>query len=105
MPRFATSLCAALIAAMPLVAHADAEVTITQHMFMPATIVIHPGEKVTWVNRDADVHNVTSDGNAKSFHTPLLDTGESASLTFATPGTFGYHCSIHPDMTGTIIVK
>jgi plastocyanin len=105
MIRFAAALGAALLAAAPPVANADAHVTIDQHMFMPATIIIHPGEKVTWMNKDSDVHNVTSDDGGKSFHTPLLDTGESASLSFIAPGTFGYHCSVHPDMTGTIIVK
>ncbi len=96
---------AALLASAPLIAQADQQVTIDQHMFMPATITVHPGEKVTWVNKDEDVHNVTSDDQGRSFRTPLLDTGESATLTFASPGTFHYHCSVHPDMTGTVIVK
>jgi plastocyanin len=96
---------ATLVAVAPLAARADRLVTIDRHMFMPATIRIHPGEKLTWVNRDQDVHNVTSDDQGKSFHTPLLDSGESATVTFASPGTFGYHCGVHPDMTGTVIVK
>ena len=105
MRLLSAGLLAAFLAAAPLAARADQQVTIDQHMFMPATITIHPGEKVTWVNKDQDVHNVTSDDQGKSFHTMLLDTDQSATLTFATPGTFGYHCSVHPDMTGTVIVK
>jgi plastocyanin len=105
MRPLSAGLLAVLLATAPLAAHADQQVAIDQHMFMPATVTIHPGEKVTWVNKDQDVHNVTSDDQGKSFHTPLLDTGESATVTFATPGTFGYHCSVHPDMTGTVIVK
>ncbi len=103
--RFFAGVVAALAAAAPLAAGADQQVTIERHMFMPATVTVHPGETVTWVNKDQDVHTATSDDQGKSFHTPLLDTGESATLTFASPGMFGYHCSVHPDMTGTVIVK
>jgi len=105
MRPLSAGLLAALLATAPLAARADRQVTIDQHMFVPATVTVHPGEKVTWVNKDQDVHNVTSDDQGRSFRTPLLDAGESATLTFAAPGTFGYHCSVHPDMTGTVIVK
>lgn len=105
MRGFFATILVSLAVLAPMVARADQQVTIDEHMFMPATVIVHPGEKVTWVNKDSDVHNATSDDDGKSFQTKLLDTGESASVTFARPGTFAYHCSVHPDMTGTVIVK
>ncbi|MGH7050987.1 MAG: cupredoxin domain-containing protein [Acetobacteraceae bacterium] len=98
-------LAAALAIAPAGAMAADAQVVIDQHMFMPATITIHPGDKVTWVNKDGDPHSVFSNDRGKMFHSDVLDTGQSFSLAFANPGTFGYYCSVHPYMQGTIVVK
>jgi plastocyanin len=57
---------------------------------------------VTWKNGDDTVHSIVADN--KSFRSGALDTADSWSHTFATPGEYGYFCSLHPYMTGRIIV-
>lgn len=61
------------------------------------------GTTVTWTNRDDVPHTVTS--STKLFKSPALDTGEAFSYTFKEAGTFEYYCSMHPRMTGKIVVK
>jgi plastocyanin len=61
------------------------------------------GTTVTWTNRDDVPHTVVS--LKKVFKSPPLDTGESFSYTFKDAGTFEYYCSLHPRMTGKIVVK
>jgi plastocyanin len=61
------------------------------------------GTTVTWTNRDDVPHTVMS--SDKLFKSPPLDTGDSFSYTFKTAGTFEYYCSMHPRMTGKIVVK
>ena len=64
---------------------------------------MRPGAEVTWINHDDIPHNVISTG--KSFASPVLDTDEKFSHTFTKPGEFPYYCSIHPHMTGTVVVR
>jgi plastocyanin len=73
--------------------------------FDPATITIVVGvnNTVTWTNNDNTLHTITSDSG--SFGSGLLNSGDRWSYTFTTAGTYGYHCSIHSWMTGTVIVK
>lgn len=78
-------------------------VSISGFKFTPATLTIPVGTTVTWTNSDAAAHTATSDTNA--WTTPLLHTGASGSITFNQPGTFPYHCSVHPNMKATIIVQ
>ncbi|MGH7187976.1 MAG: cupredoxin domain-containing protein [Acetobacteraceae bacterium] len=104
-PMRSLLLAAALAIAPAGAMAADVQVVIDQHMFMPAMITIHPGDKVTWINKDSDPHSVFSDDRGKTFRSDVLDTGDSFSLAFAHPGTFGYYCSVHPYMQGTIVVK
>lgn len=104
-PMRSLLLAAALAIAPAGAMAADVQVVIDQHMFMPATITISPGDKVTWINQDSDPHSVFSDDRGKTFHSAVLDTGQSFSLAFAHAGTFGYYCSVHPYMQGTIVVK
>jgi plastocyanin len=61
------------------------------------------GTTVTWTNRDDVPHTVVS--STKLFKSPPLDTGEAFSYTFKEAGTFEYYCSMHPRMTGKIVVK
>jgi len=61
------------------------------------------GTTVTWTNRDDVPHTVVS--LKKVFKSPPLDTGDHFSYTFANAGTFEYYCSVHPRMTGKIVVK
>jgi 3',5'-cyclic-AMP phosphodiesterase len=82
---------------------ADPTVTIDNFTFTPKTLTIQRGEKVTWTNKDDVPHKVVSVD--KKFSSKALDTDQQYSFTFTEPGTYNYFCSIHPRMTGTIIVK
>lgn len=84
--------------------------TISAFKFNPATLNITVGTKVTWTNNSSTstIHTTTSDsGNGAGgvWDSGVLAPGQSFSFTFTTPGTFTYHCSIHPFMTGTIHVS
>jgi amicyanin len=77
-------------------------VSISDFKFNPATLTIPSGTTVTWTNQDEEPHTIAAkDG---SFHSPGLDTHGSYSFTFTTPGSYDYICSIHPFMTGTVVV-
>jgi plastocyanin len=80
-----------------------AEVKIDNFSFGPEKLVITVGTKVTWMNRDDTPHTVVS--MEGSFKSGVLDTDEKFSHTFTKPGTYGYFRSVHPKMTGQIIVK
>ncbi|HLW54879.1 MAG TPA: cupredoxin family copper-binding protein [Candidatus Angelobacter sp.] len=84
-------------------ASAGPEVKIDNFSFTPATLTVAAGTKVTWTNHDDIPHNVVSDD--KSIKSKTLDTNESFSFTFAKPGTYPYFCSIHPKMTGKVVVQ
>jgi plastocyanin len=78
-------------------------VRIRNFAFAPAVLNVAPGTVVTWVNGDEDPHTVTA--TAKAFHSAALDTGGRFSFTFTRPGEFAYFCSLHPHMTGKIVVR
>ena len=79
------------------------EVKIDNFSFGPATLTVAVGTSVTWTNRDDIPHTVVStDGVFKS---KVLDTDEKFVYTFGKAGTFPYFCSIHPKMTGKVIVQ
>jgi plastocyanin len=80
-------------------------VTISNFAFAPALVVVAPGTKVTWTNKDEEPHTVTSADGGKTFKSDALDTDDKFSFTFDKPGTYKYFCSIHPHMVGTIVVK
>ena len=80
-------------------------VTIDNYSFTPGTLTVAVGTTVTWTNRDSEVHTVVADGGAPSFRSAGLDTDDTFSFTFGQAGTFSYHCSLHPHMTGTITVR
>ena len=80
-----------------------AEVKIDNFSFGPQTVTVPVGATVTWTNRDDIPHTVVStDGVFKS---KVRDTDEKFSYTFAKAGTYPYFCSIHPKMTGTVVVQ
>ncbi len=81
---------------------ADSEVKIANFTFDPPTVTIKAGGTVTWINAD-DIPHVVSEKDGK-FRSAALDTDDSFSQTFTTPGTIEYFCAIHPHMTGKIIV-
>jgi len=78
-------------------------ITIDNFAFAPPDLTIAAGTTVTWKNDDGEVHKVQDDH--KGFSTAALDTDDSFSHTFATPGVYHYFCSIHPYMVGKIVVK
>jgi amicyanin len=80
-----------------------AEVTIDNFTFQAPTITVAVGTEVTWINRDDMPHTIASDD--KMLKSKALDTDERFSFTFAAAGTYHYLCSIHPKMTGEVIVK
>ena len=78
-------------------------VAIDNFKFSVASLEVAAGTTVTWTNHDDVPHTVTS--TTKVFKSPPLDTGETFSYTFKLAGTFEYYCSLHPHMTGQIVVK
>ena len=81
----------------------DAEVDIDQFTFLPQRITVKAGTTVTWTNDDDDSHTVAS--SSKVFKSKALDTADKFSFTFTTPGTYAYFCSVHPHMTGAVVVE
>ena len=82
---------------------ATAEVKIDNFSFGPETLTIAVGTTVTWTNRDDIPHTVVStDGVFKS---KVRDTDEKFSYTFTKAGTYPYYCSVHPKMTGKVVVQ
>ena len=90
-------------ASIPLKA-GKAEVVIANFSFSPKTFTVPAGATVTWTNHDKVPHAVMSADNQFQ-ESPVLKAGQSFSNTFATAGTYSYFCSIHPRMTGKIIVN
>ena len=76
--------------------------TIADFSFSPGAITLHVGDTIQWLNNGPSPHTATA--NNSSFDTGVLHKGQSASVTFHLPGTFAYHCSIHPFMHGTVVV-
>jgi plastocyanin len=87
----------------PAVAQDATSVTIQNFAFSPNSVTITAGSSVTWTNMDSVTHTATGDDG--SFDTGDIAAGSSATITFNDPGTFTYHCAIHPNMTGTIVVQ
>jgi len=79
------------------------QVVIENFSFVPATLTVNAGTKVTWVNRDDVPHTATD--TDKRFNSKTLDTDDQFAFTFSEPGTYNYFCALHPKMTGQIIVK
>ena len=84
---------------------AAAEVKIDNFSFGPEVLTVAAGTTVTWTNRDDIPHTVVSTDDPKAFKSKVLDTDEKFSFTFSKAGTYAYFCSIHPKMTGKVIVK
>jgi plastocyanin len=83
-------------------AQTKAQVTIDNFAFSPQTVTVKAGTTVTWSNHDDTPHTVVS---PQKFKSKALDSDDSFSFTFTTPGTYQYFCSLHPHMTGTIVVE
>lgn len=79
-------------------------VTIDNFKFMPASLTVTRGTRITVGNHDVTAHTATAD-KGSSFDTGDIDPNSSATITLSRPGTYKYHCSIHPFMHGTLVVK
>jgi YVTN family beta-propeller protein len=77
-------------------------VSISKFAFVPATITISAGQSITWTNADPVAHTATSD--AQVWDSGDLAPDASFSTTFSQPGTYAYHCTIHPFIRGTVVV-
>lgn len=81
------------------------QVYIQNYAFNPSSITVSVGTTVTWTNLDGVVHTVTSTGGPVSFDSGSLSQGQSWQFTFTQAGTYTYRCTLHPYMTGTVIVQ
>jgi len=82
---------------------ADAVVKIDNFTFAPQRLTVKAGTTVTWTNEDDIPHTVVA--NQKAFKSKVLDTDDKYTFTFTTAGTYDYFCSLHPHMTGTVVVE
>jgi plastocyanin len=78
-------------------------VVIDNFVFSPERLTINAGTTVTWTNRDDIPHTVVAKN--RLFKSRAIDADDSFSFTFSTPGEYVYFCSLHPHMTGTIVVE
>jgi plastocyanin len=81
----------------------EAMVKISDFQFAPARLTVKAGTTVTWRNNDDIPHTVTS--TTRAFKSKALDTDDAFAFAFTEPGSYAYVCSLHPYMTGTIVVE
>jgi plastocyanin len=81
----------------------DTAVKIENFTFAPQRVTVKAGTTVTWTNDDDIPHTVAS--STKAFKSKVLDSEDKFSFTFTTPGIYEYFCSLHPHMTGTLVVE
>jgi amicyanin len=84
---------------------ATTSVDIKEFAFGPQSITVKVGAKVTWTNDDQDPHTVTSQSGNGPLKSKTLNNGDTFSYTFTKAGSYDYLCTIHPFMTGTVVVK
>ena len=114
--KLAALLCGFTLLALPLFTQAnemknadggaagEIRIEIKDFAFNPQTLTVKSGEKVTWINRDEEPHTIVS--VEKQFKkSNALDTDQEFTITAGAPGTYSYFCSVHPKMTGTIVVE
>ena len=86
------------------IATGGTRIEIKDFAFNPQTITVKSGEKITWINRDEEPHTIVS--VEKQFKkSSALDTDQEFTITAGAPGTYTYYCSVHPKMTGTIVIQ
>jgi plastocyanin len=104
--QVAAALAFPLVALIPATAAMAGEpvtIRIDNFTFGPETVTVAPGTTVTWINGDDIPHTVVS--QSKVFRSKTLDTDDRYSFTFDAPGEYPYFCSLHPHMTGKVVVK
>jgi plastocyanin len=97
------SMVALVVFAPAASAQDEMTVSIQDFFFSPDQMTVAPGTTVTWVNEAQTPHTTTADDG--TWDSGTLEQGDDFSFTFDDPGTYTYHCSIHPDMTATITVS
>ena len=81
---------------------AAATVSIKNMAFSPGSLSVVTGSTVTWTNSDTTIHTVTADNGG--FNSGNIAIGATYSMVFSSAGTFSYHCILHPEMTGKVMV-
>jgi plastocyanin len=81
----------------------DTAVKIENFTFAPQRVTVRAGTTITWANDDDIPHTIAS--TTMAFKSKVLDTDDKFSFTFTTAGVYEYFCSLHPHMTGTIVVE
>ena len=81
----------------------NVQVAMINRSYDPGTVTVKVGDTVVWTNQSSIQHDVVADNG--EFKSKLFGQGETFSYTFTKAGTYPYHCSIHPGMTGTVIVQ
>ena len=112
---FYTSVLATLLAVIVIIsckksnsygsgsnAPAAATVSIKNMAFSPGSLSVMTGATVTWTNSDTTIHTVTADDG--SFNSGNIAIGATYTRVFSTAGIISYHCTIHPEMTGKVVV-
>lgn len=80
-------------------------IEIKNFSFLPKTLIVKPGTVIEITNHDIAGHTVTSD-DGSSFNTPIVGKDQTVELTApTTPGIYEFHCTPHPNMTGTLVVE
>ena len=102
-PKRLLLTAAALLAIVPVARAEDATVKIDNFTFDPPQLTVKAGTTITWRNEDDIPHAIAS--AERMFKSKALDTDDGYSFTFTQPGTYAYFCSMHPHMTGTIVVQ
>lgn len=100
-----TPLLFLLVAAPERASAASYQVTMKGYAFSPRTLTVEVGSTVTWTNQDTAPHDVKTTSGPASFHSPMLNKGQSWSFTFTQAGSYGYYCTVHPAMTAGIVVR
>jgi amicyanin len=98
--------CALPLAALVLPTQAQqapVAISIDNFTFNPQKLTVKAGTTVTWTNKDDIPHAIAT--ASKQFKSKTLDTDDAYSFTFTTPGSYEYFCSLHPHMTGTVVVE
>ena len=88
----------------------DAPIYVRYFEFWPSVLTVEPGTTVVWVNEDSDPHIIVSDPQmgfeeGELFRSGTLNMGDTYSLTFIESGEYDYHCGLHPDMVGKVLVE
>jgi len=98
--------CALPLAALVLPTRAQeapVAIAIDNFTFNPQKLTVKAGTTVTWTNKDDIPHAIAT--ASKQSKSKTLDTDDAYSFTFTTPGSYDYFCSLHPHMTGTVVVE